>query len=50
MLGWVHVGLGEENGALVGGHFKLGVGVLPEELHIIPMLYDSVLDRVAQLV
>lgn len=50
MLGGVHIGLGEEDRALVGGDFKEREGVFPEELHVVPVLDDSMGERILELI
>ena len=50
MLGGVHIGLSEEHGTFIGSYFKKRKSMLPEELHVIPMLNDSVRERIFELI
>ena len=50
VLGGVHVGFGEQNGALIGCNFEEGKGVFPKQLHIVPMFNYTVTDWVFEFV
>jgi hypothetical protein len=50
VFGGIHVGFGQEDGALVGGYLQKGEGVFPEELHVIPIINDAVGDGVLELI
>lgn len=45
----VHVGFGEQDWVLFGGGFEQLVGVLPEQLHVVPVLDYAVVYGVAHL-
>lgn len=50
VLGGIHVGFGQQDGALVGRDLQQREGVFPEELHVIPVVDDAVGDGVLELV
>ena len=50
ILHWVHVGLSEEDRALIGRYFQLSESMLPKQFHIVPMLDDTMLHRVPEFV
>ena len=50
MLGWIHIGLSQQDGALIGRNLEQRKRMLPQQFHIVPVIYDSVRDGVFQFV
>lgn len=50
MFSGIHIGFSKKNGAFVGSYFEQREGVFPEQLHIIPIVDDTVRNWVFQLV
>ena len=50
MFSWVHVCLGQQNGAFIGRYFQQRKSVFPQQFHIVPIVNDAVRDGVLQLI
>lgn len=50
MLGWVHVGLSEQDGVVAGRYFKQIEGMLPEKFHVIPIINDAMRKRILKFI
>ena len=50
VLGWVHVGLSEQDGVVTGRYFKQIEGMFPEKFHVVPMINDAMSKRVLKFV
>jgi hypothetical protein len=49
LLGGIHIRLGEQDGILIGGNSKKRIRVLPQQLHIIPVLNNPVIYGILKL-
>jgi hypothetical protein len=50
VLGWVHVGFGEEDGTLIGCDLEKREGMFPKKLHVVPVLDNAVREGVLKFV